>query len=434
MKLSKTNKLLLFFAIFVISLAVSFSFIGLTNANAEGEPATPATYEVSSKSFKVDGNTITIAKGVQYKKSDLVIKKTVGENVEPVSFDTLGLTPTLKNDVNFAYETLTTQTFILGGTTYTLTVVEDTNAPEYKKDVSEQIIFESAKTALENKLKENVLDEKAKYFDDNGIEQKCYKPIGSNKYVTIPSLKEYISDDTASYENMKYKVYYKVNGIETTYTSSSTVSSSFQIPVKEAGRYTFYVTFIDSLGNEMEIADTDKEKLTLSFEIFDNYPVKVEIGANHSSSETAYLNGVYKGTSYLFKFTGVDSSKTKYTLSYSEDNSEDSFVELTEDEKKAVEFKTSDLSFKPSKEGYYKITCEAQNESGLASDTNEVVIKVSEKPAETETQDDATTFWDWVSDHLLSVVFFCIAFVCLIAIIVLLCIKPKDETTSKDNK
>lgn len=406
MKLSKTNKILLFIISLLFIATLSFAFANMNVAKAD------ETNSVTSSVFKVDNTNkkITLAKGVLYSTDSFKINGTKSK------FDTLFVNDADKDtygynssNQSFAFWKETTGSTVINlkinNEDYTLSVVDDKNAPTYSG-------FDSAKIAeLNNKLKDSVKDAKATYKDINGVDKKCDKPIGSAKYITIPSFEGCVDDTTTSYENMKYKVYYKVNATETSYTSTTTAGSKFQIPVKEAGHYEFYVVFIDSLGNEMKIDEDDVANYTLEFDIVDNYPVKVDIAEKYQGEQKGYLNERYSAPS-LFKVSDTSFSK-KYKLEFATEDKEENFKEynevFTEDEVKKIDFKTSDFSFKPVKEGYYRITCTANNTTNTAENSNSVVIYVTEKEAEPVETETKTTFWDWVKDHLLSVIFFGVA-------------------------
>ncbi len=276
--------------------------------------------------------------------------------------------------------------------------------------------------------------EEAVYSGDN------YIAIGSGKYLEIPSMKALVSDNLFPYEDLKYVVYYTNNN------TSSSYSSALKVPVEKVGKYTFYVLFKDAYGNTMETKDFEEggkyEQYVFSFELYDDAPLSV-IAPEPENGEyfTGYVNSVFNGeefdiTAYSYKTTYTLSYKTvvdgaevwqeiiKASTAKKENFTEDSYFTYEE----IIDFNfDGGLSFKPIKTGMYKIKCVVDSTSAIRSKDAEYLIKIDEV-RKTVTPDD-----HWFQNHALSVVFLIIGVLCLIGIIIILCIKPKDvNTKSKD--
>ena len=98
---------------------------------------------------------------------------------------------------------------------------------------------------------------------------------------------------------------------------------------------------------------------------------------------------------------------------------------FTYDEVKSIGYDGS-LTFTPDRTGTYAIECHiTSNTSASRDESAAALIRVKEKTATVTPY--SKTFAAWVKNNVWSVVFLSIGTLCLIAIIVLLCIKPKDE-------
>ena len=86
------------------------------------------------------------------------------------------------------------------------------------------------------------------------------------------------------------------------------------------------------------------------------------------------------------------------------------------------------LTFTPTKMGYYKILCTVTSNNTAKSVQESSIIEVNEKPSVVEPDDG------WWGRNVWSVVFLSVGTLALIGIIVLLFIKPKDAETVEDGK
>lgn len=276
-----------------------------------------------------------------------------------------------------------------------------------------------------------------------GEEDAVYVSLGSDKYLELPSMADIVSDDTTPYSSLKYTLYYR------TPTTSSSSTSNFKIPLTDAGEYSFFVIFEDANGNGMSKKDfytensTDSNDISFnydkygsyvfSFEIKDNAPIEVDKAASQGEG---YIGVRYNAS----KFSVTASSyNEKYVLKYSavKDAAEEDWLiipkasEITDTEYnengfdydaiKAIDYNGS-MAFTPDRTGYYKITCTVESDvSGRFDEATTDIIEVNGKPKTVKPDTK------WLQNNVWSVVFLSVGTLCLIGIIVLLFIKPKDE-------
>lgn len=261
-------------------------------------------------------------------------------------------------------------------------------------------------------------------------------PLGSA--YEIPSMKDLVNDDLTVYKNLKHTVYYR-----TPSTTGST--STMKIPTDKSGKYIFYVVFTDEAKNSMdkdsfyvvnELDSSLYEKGELfdyvfSFELNDDAPVKIVAPTTQEKGKT--------GSQYTAKNFTVDGttdiSKSNNSLEYklfynakSDAKAEDSgWVEIksssvaTSDRDKKVNY-NGKLVFTPDEVGTYMIECTATSYSKNNTASANTIIKVV--AGENATTEDAPS---WLETNVWSVVFLGIGSVCLIAVVVLLFVKPKNK-------
>ena len=262
--------------------------------------------------------------------------------------------------------------------------------------------------------------------------------VSLGKSIDIPSLKDFVDYEYVPYEKLKYTVY--VNSPNDENKTSSTMKIRVDVP----GEYKFYVMFYDG-DNTME-SPIDNEDImkggladcVFSFKIEDNAPLVVE-----ANKETAGTNG-YVGVRYSavpFKIEAESYSPT-YSLWYNP--TEDATFEtegwvkvlkkseLTstyDDEKETFtkeEIETINydgrLVFTPVKVGTYRIDCEVSKGLSVYEDADSYFIKVTDVKLKVKPQNQ------WVKNNMVSIIFLSIGTACLIGILILLFIKPKERT------
>lgn len=266
-------------------------------------------------------------------------------------------------------------------------------------------------------------------------------PLGS-KYV-IPSMKDIVKDDVTAYEELGITVYYRT-------PKTSGKSTTMQIPTDGAGKYLFYVVFEDEAGNTMNADDflivddhnpdvfTQGSLYAYVFEFYleDDAPVTIE-------APTTQVKGKV-GKSYTAKNFTIDgitdiseaNNYLEYKLFYNANAeakaSDSGWVEIkkaseaTDSADKAIAF-NGKLTFTPDKEGAYMIECKATSYSKVHSASAKSIIIIEKPEEEVETKTS-----NWFIDNIWSVVFLSIGTVCLIAVVILLFIKPKEENEAQE--
>ena len=323
----------------------------------------------------------------------------------------------------------------------------DGEAPVYNGDAA-------ALESFKNEIQERLVDA----YDEDG--NPIFVRLGSTEYLEVPSLKNLISDNVSAYEDLTFTLYYQT-------PTGEQSTTGLRIPLATAGKYTFYILAKDELGNGMTTdkffsTDANGEKefdgeyaanYKFEFTILDNAPIIVTPA---TSQGNGYIGVTYAATGFTIK---ASSYEVKYQLFFTEDDSaiKTGWVEIpaasnvTDIEYDKDGFTYEDiqninydgnLSFKPDRKGYYKIVCTVTSTtSSRVTETAETtIISIQEKPQVVVAKEN-----DWLANNVWSVVFLSVGTVCLIAIIVLLCIKPKEnvapagtpartKTRSKRNK
>ncbi len=327
--------------------------------------------------------------------------------------------------------------------TYTAKVIkEDTEAPRYIEIAGDNNpAIESFKASLSEAI--------MKDYDGN----KTFVRLGDK--ITVPSMKSLVTDDNTAYANLKHTLYYK------TPSSDTKSTTGWDITLTETGKYVFWVIFEDVGGNKMtedqffKIDEEDSNNVIINEEVYGAFLFDFVIGKNDAPVYvTAASQGTgYKGVKYTataFKFESTD-HKAEYTLYYNAKADatipdtlkweENGWVAIpkastvkeggtmpngfTYDEVKSIGYDGS-LTFTPDRTGTYAIECHiTSNTSASRDESAAALIRVKEKTATVTPY--SKTFAAWVKNNVWSVVFLSIGTLCLIAIIVLLCIKPKDE-------
>lgn len=315
---------------------------------------------------------------------------------------------------------------------YTVDFIETTDdsvAPEYNADALARQRFVESFT-------EDLFSDK-----DNGI----YVALGTNQYLTLPSMQNLVSDNVTPYSKLKYTVYY-----ENANTSSQ--ATDMKIPLNAVGEYKFYVVFEDMSGNKMDVekfkkvSDTDSNVVNydlydattnpdgnvFTFTVVDNHPMTVTAPSTQSNG---YIEVSYTASSFVKSYlNATESYKLFYSPTKIDKNAQgwveipqasklsddDSIEGFTNEQVKQIAY-NGNLTFTPIKAGYYKIECTLTSNFSSNSVSEASIITVEEKP--TIVKPDSK----WLQNNVWSVVFLSVGTLSLIGIIVLLCIKPKDK-------
>ena len=264
--------------------------------------------------------------------------------------------------------------------------------------------------------------------------------VGLGTEFKLPSMKDLVSDNFVVYEELTSKIYYRT-------VSSSQTSLSDGFTLNYIGNYIFFVTFSDG-ENGIEESDffIEEDDGTVSKgTYFDNYVFEFEIVDNADIEVKApeiQGNG-YKGIKHKASEFIVDAKGCimQYKLYYNPDvnaNADDGgwveipkADELTNEKYNNGGFNYSavkkvaydgELTFVPTKIGAYKIVCTATSSVSSREASDETIVKVASAPKVVEVPSK------WLENNLWSVVFLSVGTLCLIGIIALLFVKPKDET------
>lgn len=262
--------------------------------------------------------------------------------------------------------------------------------------------------------------------------------------ITLPSFEDLVSDNYTAYGSLAYDLYYATP----TSSTFNKTTSSLELTLNDAGDYKFFVAFKDSNGNAMEKEDfivegkdgeidqvkDDMKDLVFSFHIQDDAPIEVVAASVQGKG--------YKGTSYTASKFKVDASgcNVTYKLYYNsslEADEDSEWIEIPKassitdedyskdgydyDDVKAIAY-NGELTFTPDKIGSYMIECTATSKVTARENTATTIIRIEKEPSVVKVDNK------WLENNVWSVVFLSIGTLCLIGIIVLLCIKPKEET------
>lgn len=290
----------------------------------------------------------------------------------------------------------------------------------------------------------NAIDELIYAKDDNGnIDRTQNVALGTD--FEVPSFEDLVVDDYTPYATMGITVKYsKENG-------SFSTASDKKFELNSATSYAYYVEFTDVNGNKIEQKDyfeindddeyvfTTYKNFVFQFVVNDNAPIEV---SSIEPNSVGYLNATY--TASKFKIDAVNCNLT-YTLWFAIDDvadvdNEASWVEIpkassvtdedyekdgyTYDDIKNIAY-NGERTFTPNKTGVYKIVCTATSE--VSSRTATATTRIEVKEAKIVVPDN-----HWLQNNVWSVVFLSIGTLCLIGIIVLLCIKPKEDVESDE--
>lgn len=253
--------------------------------------------------------------------------------------------------------------------------------------------------------------------------------------VELPSYEDLVYDDYVPYKKLTKTVHY----FTPTQHSDST---SLKITVSEVGAYQFVATFSDGTNAmaEKDIYEENdngtinhkvNEDLFFRFEIKDDAPISViakELDAGYKTIEYDAIGA------FDLEASGCT---TTYTLWYNAD------ADATADAKgwieipKAKDLKESEyqgtfsydevmetaydgrLTFVPTRTGAYKFVCSVTSDFSKRSAEASTIVKIGEPTT--------IRLYEWIQNNVWSVVFLSVGTLCLIGIIVLLCIKPKEE-------
>lgn len=342
-----------------------------------------------------------------------------------------------------------------GTNTHTATVTVNANAdtfdlPSYKEVDSE------AFTKFKTEVNKNS-------FQNNDPSTEKNIRIGDS-YV-IPEVKDLFNiPEFMDFDKYKRTLYYAAPGSTTYATSTASGTSTLKFNISALGEYRFYITldsdeidgkafelntnntveeesgfykyynngvevYVDGEGENVKFyaekelkTEINKENLTkklvipvFDFSIENNAGPSVKI--NSSYQEKGYIDLDYKLGSITINGNDVT---TTYTLLY---KATQDGVYATAEEK----FDSTNKKFTPTKQGYYKVVVyvEDGDNNSAQAETKDIVVTERFKSVEYK-----TGFGEWLEVNVVPFIFLCISAACLIAIILLLVIKPKKKVDS----
>ncbi len=271
------------------------------------------------------------------------------------------------------------------------------------------------------------------------------RPIKTGDSFTVPAVESLIDCDYFDFEDLTKTVYYAAP--QGSYTS--TTSTSFK--VNAVGTYSYYVLVKDPLGNTTKVSDLvvsdggwyakDADGNAIGSVIVPIFTFDVGVVTEPDvvvgESEKAFLNLAYEVECFTITATGA---QTKYKLYYSESKVDttasdymDKLTEVTEEngfEEKNL-LNESSLSFTPVKKGYYYVALEVRDTANVPANVISNPIAALDEFKEVKLEFDIGAF---LSNNLMSVICIGVALICLVAIIVLLCVKPKEEKNLETNE
>lgn len=310
---------------------------------------------------------------------------------------------------------------------------------------------------------------KASYKD--GDEANGSILVGEGAYYYIPAFKEYVQDNSCGYTDMEFTVYYRTDSS----SSVQTVSGSYdelRIELTAEGRYQFRIVPTNSAGNAMvgifasgpdDAVRYSEDDITtdnvfeaanlVTFEFTVQY-TGPSIEKPEDDDDTGYVDATY--TVEDFEIVGISGSYTEhYRLYYFEAkdptrgltpsqlrtaDENGTISELGEwklinkyddtldedDENNDNDYSwnpDSSLSFVPQERGFYKVELIVTSDNlGAKTEAKYIEIAADADVIRGETY--------WLENNIWSLVFLGIGVLCLIGIVVILLIKPKDKAAA----
>ena len=446
----------LFALILSVCLALTtFSFIG---AKADGETTYDAEKSVlAAMEYEVTElyTGATAIKSVKKDGADAVNGVTLDkENDKDVLADYwYGKTTENDDKTEFEAEGNIVFNYVGEGVSYDVTLnVPDKEGNETEKLVKVNVLAKADKAPEYNAETLKNLDLVRTAF--------AAASVSDDKKLTIPSEIWTLLGDSSNYPEGKVtaKIYHrspKSVWSSSAATSGTKSSSSLKVTLSDAGVNYFYVLFsvktVDlfdtSVNKELvmekdseweERADgfysVDGETAVLEIPIF-TYEYKPESDVKITAKSSVSTGKVGMSNSSL-SFTYENAYKAQCVLMYAPLDSENwKNVEDFKDKDKVAEYDAdalknyvsgASITFTPLVKGKFKVVCSAMGVNSVELEVKESqVIKVSSEMRVLKPEN--TAFRDFFKNNTTAVIFLGIAVLCLIAIIVIACWKPKDD-------
>lgn len=369
-----------------------------------------------------------------------------------------------------------------GDYTFTFTGKGDNSSKTFVKkvmaysDINDAVFTEPkysySPIALEA-YKKQVLD--ATYVDASA-QDKVY--LSLNKSYEVPSIESLIDTSFLSYSQYRRTVHYTAPHASNYTTSSPAQGSSAKLTISlsKIGTYRFYVTLTSDVidGRTFSITTKGLKEYYDGFYAVQTKDTKIRLYVN---GDKYYTSDEYTSESLyefdenkeieeqiekvsetpivpIFEFEignagpSIDISNnpekgyvdleytagritvsghevtTTYELQYSQTGEENSFTKAEE------EYDSTTGKFVPNKIGYYRIKISVVDSENLTDTKYTKNIVVTEKY---QTVNYVTGFGDWIKVNYVPFIFLCISGLCLVGIILLLVIKPKETVTAQED-
>ena len=283
--------------------------------------------------------------------------------------------------------------------------------------------------------------------------------VGDDKKLTIPSEIWTLLGDSSNYPEGKVtaKIYHRSPRSvwsSSAATSGTKSSSSLKVTLSDAGVNYFYVLFsvktVDlfdtSVNKELAMEkDSEWEERTDGFYSVDGETAVLEIpiftynykpeSAVKITAKSSVTTGKVGMSNSSLSFTYENAYKAQCVLMYAPLDSENwKNAEDFTDKDKVAEYDADALksytsgatiTFTPLVKGRFKVVCSAMGVDSAELEVKESqIIKVSSEMRVLKPEN--TAFRDFFKNNTMAVIFLGIAVLCLIAIIVIACWKPKD--------
>mgnify|MGYP004661859219 CR=1 FL=1 len=440
---------------FLLSVCLLFATLPFVSANADGEgtseQAKVKVYEAEScKIERLDlgdvkvevGDNSLISKGLTVKKGETEVKVYVDGTINTETdkcwvavsgsdSDTERKVTSIKFDTLKDSEDKAVYTVSANDKTAEVTVYDK------EQETADKILVEKTDVALDaSKIKIDA----------------------EKKRVTLEKAEIWkILDETSvirDADDLSARIYLRTPG--GTWPSSATKtlsgsSSDVELTVSSRGDYHFYVLFTDNKGNTTEKDSELVEKVDGFYKVEGEGEAKTETKVIPIFSFTYTPDETVK-----VKCSNTDKVKKGYegqiqkSITYTLENATDKDVEFVlmfkaegaakydvakngvDADFDASKFTKSSLEFTPLKKGEYsfRVNAEGMTDAALKEGADDnVVIRVTDSV--TIVKRENTAFTDFVKNNWKSLIFLGIAVLCLIAIIVIACWKPKDKTAVK---
>lgn len=295
--------------------------------------------------------------------------------------------------------------------------------------------------------------------------------VGTGAYFYLPSLRPYVTDKNSGYTDLTFTIYYRT-GTSNTATKNGDYDE-LSLGIANEGRYQFRIVPVNRAGKAMlgyvdngkggykEVVITTENVWncanleTFEFQVNYNGPmiedVKDDIVGYRDLEKTiddfeVIASGTPNKTytlSYLKMKSGQNPSLNQIRAAI-ENNTLDQIsdgwetIEVYNDKDDSAPYNDyawnpdSKLSFIPKKIGVYMVTVEVDDfKTGDEKVSSYKLISITSDPDKVDVGGDPL---EWLQDNVLSVVFLGIGVLCLIGIVVLLLVKPKDAAAVEAEK